>query len=49
MKLCAHVGGARERLRDGSLTLDAAAQLQAAFERRDRAACHCASSNGSPS
>ena len=36
MKLCAHVGGARERLRDGSLTLDAAAQLQAAFERRDR-------------
>ena len=39
MKLCAHVGGARERLRDGSLTLDAAAQLQAAFERRDRAAC----------
>ena len=36
MKLCAHVEGARERLRDGSLTLDAAAQLQAAFERRDR-------------
>ena len=36
MKLCAHVEGTRERLRDGSLTLDAAAQLQAAFERRDR-------------
>ena len=36
MKLCAHVEGARERLWDGSLTLDAAAQLQAAFERRDR-------------
>ena len=36
MKLCTHVEGARERLRDGSLTLDAAAQLQAAFERRDR-------------
>ena len=36
MKLCVHVEGARERLRDGSLSLDAAAQLQAAFERRDR-------------
>ena len=36
MKLCARIEGARERLRDGSLTLDAAAQLQAAFERRDR-------------
>ena len=36
MNLCAHVEGARERLWDGSLTLDAAAQLQAAFERRDR-------------
>ena len=31
---------ARERLRDGSLTLDAAAQLQAAFERRDRERAH---------
>ena len=36
MKLCAQVAGARERLRDGSLTLDAAAQLQSAFDRRDR-------------
>ncbi len=31
MKLCAQVAGTRERLRDGSLTLDAAAQLQSAF------------------
>ena len=36
MKLCAQVAGTRERLRDGSLTLDAAAQLQSAFDRRDR-------------
>ena len=40
MKLCARIEGARERLRDGSLTLDAAAQLQAAFERRDRERAH---------
>ncbi len=36
MKLCAQVEGTRERLRDGSLTLDAAAQLQSAFDRCDR-------------
>ncbi len=36
MKLCARLDGVRERLWDGSLTLDAAAQLQAAFERRER-------------
>ena len=36
MKLCARIEGVCERLWDGSLTLDAAAQLQAAFERRDR-------------
>ena len=36
MKLCAQVAGTRERLRDGSLTLDAAAQLQSSFDRRDR-------------
>ena len=46
MKLCAHVEGARERLRDGSLTLDAAAQLQAAFERRDRERARAARSAG---
>ena len=36
MKLCTRIDGVRERLWDGSLTLDAAAQLQAAFGRRDR-------------
>ncbi len=36
MKLCRRIDEVRERLRDGSLTLDAAAQLQAAFERRER-------------
>ena len=36
MKLCTRIDGVRERLWDGSLTLDAAAQLQAAFQRRDR-------------
>ncbi len=36
MRLCAQMAGTRERLRDGSLTLDAAAQLQSAFDRRDR-------------
>ena len=47
MKLCAHVEGARERLRDGSLTLDAAAQLHAAFERRDRERARAARRAGS--
>ena len=46
MKQCAHVEGARERLRDGSLTLDAAAQLQAAFERRDRERARAARRTG---
>ena len=36
MKLCTRIEGVRERLWDGSLTLDAAAQLQHAFERRER-------------
>ena len=36
MKLCTRIEGVRERLWDGSLTLDAAAQLQAAFQRCDR-------------
>ncbi len=47
MKLCARIEGARERLRDGSLTLDAAAQLQAAFERRDRERAHLTRGVGS--
>ncbi len=36
MKLCTRIEGVRERLWDGSLSLDAAAQLQAAFDRRAR-------------
>ena len=46
MKLCAQVEEAHERLRDGSLTLDAAAQLQAAFERRDRERARTARGGG---
>ena len=41
MRLCADFDGVRERLQDGSMTLNAAAQLQNAFDRqrnRDRAA-----------
>ena len=36
MELCTRIEGVRERLWDGSLALDAAAQLQAAFKRRER-------------
>ena len=36
MRLCAEVEGARARLQEGTLTLDAAAQLQHAFERQRR-------------
>ena len=36
MRLCAEVQGARVRLQEGTLTLDAAAQLQHAFERQRR-------------
>ena len=36
MRLCAEVEGARVRLQEGTLTLDAAAQLQHAFERQRR-------------
>ena len=46
MKLCTRIEGVRERLRDGSLTLDAAAQLQHAFERRDREQARAARSAG---
>ncbi len=46
MKLCAQVEEAHERRRDGSLTLDAAAQLQAAFERRDRERARTARGGG---
>ncbi len=46
MKLCRRIDGVRERLRDGSITLDAAAQLQAAFERRERERARQARSAG---
>ena len=36
MRLCADVDGVRERLQDGSMTLNAAAQLQNAFDRQER-------------
>ena len=36
MRLCADVDGVRERLRNGSMTLNAAAQLQNAFDRQER-------------
>ena len=36
MRLCAEVGGVRERLRNGTMTLNAAAQLQHAFDRQER-------------
>ena len=36
MRLCADVDGVRERLRSGTITLNAAAQLQNAFDRQER-------------
>ena len=36
MRLCSDVDGVRERLQDGSMTLNAAAQLQNAFDRQER-------------
>ena len=36
MRLCADVEGVRERLQSGSMTLNAAAQLQHAFDRQER-------------
>ena len=36
MRLCAEVEGVRERLQNGSMTLNAAAQLQHAFDRQER-------------
>ena len=40
MRLCTHTSGARELLRDGSLSLSNAAQLQHAFERDERSRRH---------
>ena len=36
MRLCTEVDGVRERLQDGTMTLNAAAQLQHAFDRQER-------------
>ncbi len=36
MRLCAEVDGVRERLQNGMMTLNAAAQLQHAFDRQER-------------
>ena len=36
MRLCADVDGVRERLQNGTMTLNAAAQLQHAFDRQER-------------
>ncbi len=36
MRLCVEVKGARTRIQDGTLTLNAAAELQHAFERKER-------------
>ena len=36
MRLCGEVEGARDRMRDGSLTLNSAALLQNAFDRQER-------------
>ena len=36
MRLCGEVEGARERMRNGSLTLNSAALLQNAFDRQER-------------
>ena len=36
MRLCGEVEGARERMRDGSLTLNSAALLQNTFDRQER-------------
>ena len=36
MRLCAEVDGVRERLQSGEMTLNAAAQLQHAFDRQER-------------
>ncbi len=36
MRLCADVEGVRERLQNGTITLNAAAQLQNAFDRQER-------------
>ena len=45
MRLCAEIDGVRERLQDGTMTLNAAAQLQNAFDRQERKKERAARSN----
>ena len=46
MRLCWEVEGARERMRDGSLTLNSAALLQNAFDRQERKRKHSGGGRG---
>ncbi len=48
VRLCADQPGARERLRDGSLTLSAAAELQWAFDRQRRRGSICGTASRAP-
>ena len=48
VRLCADQPGARERLRDGSLTLSAAAELQWAFDRQRRSGSICGTASRAP-
>ncbi|MCY4374714.1 MAG: hypothetical protein OXC31_13140, partial [Spirochaetaceae bacterium] len=48
MRLCADQPDARERLRDGSLTLSAAAELQWAFDRQRRRGSICGIASRAP-
>ena len=48
MRLCGEVEGARERMRDGSLTLNAAALLQNAFDRQERKRKQADGGRGAP-
>ncbi|MDE0221076.1 MAG: HNH endonuclease, partial [Spirochaetaceae bacterium] len=48
VRLCADQPGARERLRDGSLTLSAAAELQWAFDRQRRRGAISGTASTSP-
>ena len=48
MRLCGEVEGARERMRNGSLTLNSAALLQNAFDRQERKRSGGAQAGGQP-
>jgi len=48
VRLCADQPGAREKLRDGSLTLSAAAELQGAFDRQRRRGAIAGTASSAP-